>query len=262
MQLLAIELDVNEKLCLRNPQRTELGRKILKYSILLLDEIGFERFTFRKLAERIHSTEASVYRYFENKNLLLLYLVNWYWEWMKFCIDLKIINVKSPEEKLRLIIGTIVDTTKRNAKVDFIDEDVLHRLVVVEGTKAYHNKEVDEQNEEGFFLSYKALSKKVADTLLEINPVFPYPRALASNLLEMANNHVYFAQHLPRLTDIKNDGEVLKQVEELLLFFAFRLIKPQEEQKMNGVNNHKGTNGNSLINNNLTQNGQLTKYPA
>ncbi|MFN7116515.1 MAG: TetR/AcrR family transcriptional regulator [Saprospiraceae bacterium] len=224
MQFLAIELDVNEKLCLRNPQRTDLGRKILKNSVLLIDEIGFERFTFKKLAERIQSTEASIYRYFESKYLLLLYLVNWYWEWMKFCIDLRIMNIQEPSERLRLMINTVVDSTKRNATVDFIDEDVLHRIVVAEGSKAYHNKEVDAQNREGFFLSYKSLSKKIADVIVEIDPSFPYPRALASNLLEMANNHIYFAEHLPRLTDIDNNEDVLKQVDELLQFFAFRLL--------------------------------------
>ncbi|MBK7871058.1 MAG: TetR family transcriptional regulator [Saprospiraceae bacterium] len=230
MQLLAIELDVNEKLCIRNPQRTDLGRKILKNSILLLDEIGFERFTFKKLAQQMDSTEASIYRYFESKHLLLLYLLNWYWEWIKFRISLRLMNIREPQEKLRAVISTIVDTAKRNAKVDFIDEDILHSIVVVEGTKAYHNKEVDEQNKEGFFLSYKSLCQKIADILLEINPLFPYPRAMASNLLEMANNHIYFAQHLPRLTDIKNDSNVMQKVEDLLLFFAFKLINPTGEE--------------------------------
>lgn len=254
MQFLAIELDVNEKLCLRNPQRTELGRRILKNSILLIDEIGFERFTFKKLAERIQSTEASIYRYFESKYLLLLYLVNWYWEWVKFCIDLRIMNIKNPEERLKLIIGTIVDSTKRNASVDFIDEDVLHRIVVAEGSKAYHNKEVDAQNREGFFLSYKTLSQKIVEVVKEINPAFPYPRALASNLLEMANNHIYFAEHLPRLTDINKEHDILKQVEELLQFFAFKLIA-KEIPKLNGFKQNDtlySNNSNHLSNNHST----------
>ena len=33
---------------------------------------------------------------------------------------------------------------------------------------------------------------------------FRIPNALASNLFEMTNNHVYFADHLPSLTEIKN----------------------------------------------------------
>lgn len=228
MSAFSIELDVNDKLFLRNPQRSPLGRKILQHSILLIDEIGLERFTFRKLAERIGSAEASIYRYFENKHLLLLYLVNWYWEWMKFRIDYKSMNVSDPEERLNIAISAIVDTAKRNTHVDFIDEDVLHRIVVTEGTKAYHQKEVDDLNREGFFLSYKSLCQKVADIVLELNPDFPYPRALASSILEMANNHIYFAEHLPRLTDvIAEKGNVMAQVEELLRFFAFSLINQE-----------------------------------
>lgn len=233
MPVFAIELDIKEGLFLRNPQRTVLGRKILQHSVLLIDEIGFERFTFKKLAERIRSTEASIYRYFENKHLLLLYLVNWYWEWMKFRIDFKMMNITDPKEKLRIAISSIVDTAKRNTRVEFIDEDVLHRIVVSEGTKAYHNKEVDEQNKEGFFLSYKSLCKKIADIIQELNPNFPYPRALASNLLEMANNHIYFAEHLPRLTDVDSREDILQQVEELLGYFAFRLVLGQEDESSN-----------------------------
>ena len=221
----AIELEVNDKLFLRNPQRSTLGRKILRHSVLLIDELGFERFTFRKLAERIGSAETSIYRYFENKHYLLIYLLNWYWEWMKFRVDFKTNHIDEPTQRLKEAISCIVDTTKRNTSVDFIDEDVLHRLVVTEGTKAYHSKEVDAQNRDGFFLSYKSLSGKLADIIAEVNPVFPYPRALASNLLEMANNHVYFALHLPRLTEVsEEEKDITGQVVGLLTFFAFQLL--------------------------------------
>ena len=82
-------MKLNDKLYLRDPQATKLGRRIIQHSILLIDEIGIEDFTFKKLAQRISSTEASIYRYFENKHLLLVYLLCWYWEWMKFQIDYK-----------------------------------------------------------------------------------------------------------------------------------------------------------------------------
>ena len=227
----SIELEVNDKLFIRNPQRSPLGRKILQHSILLIDEIGFESFTFRKLADRMGSAEASVYRYFENKHLLLIYLINWYWEWMKFRIDLKTMNLSNPREKLRRAITAIVDTAKRDAQVEFIDEDILHRIVLAEGVKAYHGKAVDEHNREGFFLSYKSLCRKISDILLEIDPAFPYPRAMASSLLEMAGNNIYFAEHLPRLTDVEMGADPLVgQVEKLLNFFAFRLLEKTEHQ--------------------------------
>ena len=221
----SIQIEVNENLYLRNPQESKLGKKIIQYSILLMDEIGFEQFTFKKLAERIQSTEASIYRYFENKHLLLVYLLSWYWEWMKFRIDFNTMNVKDPKEKLKIVIKTIVDTIRLSRPAEYIDRDSLHRIVLQEGPKAYHIKEVDEENKKGFFLTYKALARKIGDIVLEVNPDFPYPKSLASTLLEMSNNHIYFAQHLPSLTDVKcENGQLEQDVEDLMIHFSFKLV--------------------------------------
>lgn len=222
---IAITLKINDTIYIRDPQQTDLGKSILQHGILLIDELGLEKFNFKKLAERIHSTEASIYRYFENKHKLLIYLINWYWEWMKFRIDFFTNNISDPNERLKLVLTAIVDTSKKNTSIEFIDEDILHRIVVSEGIKAYHSKEVDEDNESGYFLSYKSLCEKVASVILEINPEFKYPRTLASNLLEMANNQLYFALHLPRLTDLKMESEDdHQQVIDLLEFFAFKML--------------------------------------
>ena len=72
---LYLKITMNEKLFLRNPEETELGKNIIQQSIVLIHEIGFEAFTFKKLAAEIGTTEAGVYRYFENKHLLLIYIV-------------------------------------------------------------------------------------------------------------------------------------------------------------------------------------------
>ena len=221
---ITIQMKLNDGLYLRDPQDTKLGRKIIQYSIILIDEIGFESFTFKKLADRISSTEASIYRYFENKHLLLIYLLCWYWEWMKFRIDYNTMNIQDPKVKLKIAISSIVDTSRRNTSIEFVDEDVLHRIVVEEATKAYHTKQVDTENEHGFFLTYKSLNQKIADFISEVNPTFKYPRALASTILEMANNHIYFAQHLPSLTDVKIIDGDLSPITELLEDFAYGLI--------------------------------------
>jgi AcrR family transcriptional regulator len=226
---ITIQMKLNEKLYLRDPQDTKLGRKIIQYGILLIDEIGFEDFNFKKLAQRIGSTEASVYRYFENKHLLLVYLLSWYWEWMKFRIDYNTMNIADPRRKLRIAISAIVDTARRNTSIEFVDEDVLHRIVVAESTKAYHTKQVDEENKHGFFLTYKTLNKKIAGIISELNPDYLYPRALASTILEMANNHIYFALHLPSMTDVEVEGDDLSQVEQLLEDFAFGLLNPHSK---------------------------------
>ncbi|HQU57686.1 MAG: TetR/AcrR family transcriptional regulator [Phaeodactylibacter sp.] len=226
---ITIQMKLNEKLYLRDPQDTKLGRKIIQHSILLIDEIGFESFTFKKLAEQTGSTEASIYRYFENKHVLLIYLLSWYWEWMKFRIDYNTMNIQDPKRKLRIAISAMADTSRRNTSIDFVDEDVLHRIVVAESAKAYHTKEVDKENKHGFFLTFKDLARRIARIIKEINPDFPYPRALASTLLEMANNHIYYALHLPSLTDITVEEGNLSQIEKLLEDFAFGLLERRSE---------------------------------
>ena len=224
MLKVTVNLDINKNLYIKNPEETELGRRIVQHSILLIDEIGLESFTFKKLAEQIGSAEASIYRYFENKHLLFVYLVNWYWEWMKFRVGFFTMNIPGPEDRLKVAIQVIVDTSQRSTSVDYVNPGALHRIMVTEGTKAYHKKNIDEENKEGFFLSYKALCRKIADIILEIDPKFAYPRSLASTLLETANNNIYFAQHLPRLTDIRYEKGYLDKVVEMLFAFALGCI--------------------------------------
>lgn len=221
---ISISIQLNEKLYLRDPQETKLGKRIIQHGILLLDEIGLEAFTFRKLAERIGSTEASIYRYFENKHLLLVYLLSWYWEWMRYQIEYNINNIEDPREKLRIAIATMVNSSKPNASIEFVDEDILHRLVVAEGDKGYHTKEVDTENKAGIYLTLKRLNSVVADIISEIDPEYPYPRALASTLQQMSKEQVYFALHLPRMTDVTVAGEDYSEVEKLMLDFAFGLL--------------------------------------
>ncbi len=221
---IGIKISLHEGLFHRDPQQTILGQKIIKYSILLIDEIGFEAFNFKKLAQKMHSTEASVYRYFENKHMVLLYLVSWYWEWVGFLIDMNTINIDDPKRRLQIIIETLVSASKESPSVEYVNESVLHRIIISEGSKAYHIKEVDEENKENLFLNYKKLSEKVADVIMEFNPTFPYPHTLASNLFEMANNHIYFAQHLPRLTDVQVKGDDFEEVVRMLQYFTFTLL--------------------------------------
>ncbi len=220
-----IKISLNQGLYLKEPQDSVLGRKIIENSIILIDEYGFEAFTFKKLAEKINSTEASVYRYFENKHLLLLFLVNWYWEWVTYLITINTMNVDDPRKKLRIIIHSMVSASEENPSVEYVNESKLHSIVIAEGGKAYHTKEVDDENSKGFFSSYKKLANSISEIITQINPDFKYPFALATNLFEMSNNHIYFAKHLPRLTEVTVKGNDLKEVEIMLNYFADKLLE-------------------------------------
>lgn len=219
-----IRFSLNEGLYLKDPQDSKLGRNIIQHSILFIDEFGFESFTFKKLAERIGSTEASIYRYFENKHLLLIFLVNWYWEWVSYLIQINTMNVSDARVKLKIIIHSFVFARKDNPGIEYVNESKLHNIVISEGVKAYLTKDVDEENSKGFFSSYKNLANTVSHVISEINPEFKYPYALATNLFEMSNNHIYFAKHLPRLTDISVHGNNVDEVETMLNYFADKLL--------------------------------------
>ncbi len=203
MERTILKFKLNEKLYLRDPQDTELGQKIIMQSILLIDELGFEHFTFKKLASHIESTEASVYRYFENKNRLLIYIVSWYWVWLDYKIQFYTNNISNPREKLLIVIKVICNTQEKSLHAS-VDEKALHRIVVAESAKAYLIKEVDEINKFGVYLNYKKLNKKIAEYILEINPSYQFPNAIVSTLIETAHQQLFFSEHLPSLTNIPN----------------------------------------------------------
>ena len=227
MYNLVINIKVNENLYNKDPQSSTLGKRIIEHSVLMIDKIGLELFTFKKLAKEIKSTEASIYRYFENKHQLFVYLLNWYWEWLIARIELNTLNIADAATRLRIVIRVIVDAANRNSEIEFVDEEALHRIVVQEGAKGYHHKTVDADNEEGFFLAFKRLVGNISEIITEINPEFSYPRTLASTMIETANNNLYYAEHLPRLTDINSEGteeNLSDKVKKMIEVFCFGLI--------------------------------------
>lgn len=219
-----IKIELNEKLFLRDPEQTELGKNIIAESISMIDEIGFEQFTFKKLAVRLRSTEASVYRYFENKHKLLVYLISWYWVWLDYQIGFCTNNIHDPKEKLKIVIGIIARSGLRDNAFTHIDEAALFRIVVAESSKAYLTKGVDTDNKEGLFREYKELCRKVSEIVSAINPEYPYPHALVSTLFETGKKQIFFAQHLPSLTEAKVKGDNFSAIAAFLENLAFSSI--------------------------------------
>jgi AcrR family transcriptional regulator len=59
----------------KNPASSRLGQKMVTEAQAFIVQYGLESLTFKKLAEQMGSTEASIYRYFTNKHQLFCYLV-------------------------------------------------------------------------------------------------------------------------------------------------------------------------------------------
>ena len=52
---LEVQIKMNPSLYLRDPEQSELGKNIIKFSIELIHKFGFESFTFKKLALKMQS---------------------------------------------------------------------------------------------------------------------------------------------------------------------------------------------------------------
>lgn len=201
-----ITIAISRTLFLKDPETSDLGRRIVTGGIELIDEIGLDSFTFRKLGLHIGTTEASVYRYFENKHKLLLYLVMWYWGWMEYRLAFLLANVPSAEERLRRAVRLLTQEVKEDSSFSHVNEVKLNRIVVAESLKCILTREVDQDNKEGAFSYYKQLVDRVSAIVAELNPDFPYPHMLVSTIIEGGHLQRYFSAHLPRVTNVR-DGE-------------------------------------------------------
>lgn len=228
----SLRMKMNESLFLRDPELSELGKNIIKYSVQLISKQGFESFTFKKLAESIGTTEAGVYRYFENKHRLLVYLISWYWGWLEFQIVFQINNIDDPEKKLQKIITLLSKNIEDDKSTDHVNESLLYQLVISEGSKAYLTNHVKQDNKQHLFKPYKDLCKLIGDIILECNPKYKYSRSLASTIIEMAHLQNFFIQYLPSLTDFaatKSEHDIISFLNHLV----FSSIKNAELQQSN-----------------------------
>lgn len=219
MMNISLKFNISEKLYLRDPEETELGRKILQHGILLIHSMGFEAFTFKKLAKEIGTTEASIYRYFENKHRLLLYIVDWYWSWQEYRIVFQTNNLNNSEDKVKIAIRLLADQIVDDVSTSHINEKLLYEIVMAEGAKSYLTKHVTEDNKAKFFKPYKDLCARIAGFIREVNPEYQYAFSLSSTIIEMAQAQNFFMQNLPSLTDFgssKDETEIVAFLENIV----------------------------------------------
>lgn len=196
-----LKVEINEKIFLKDPESSDLGRRIVQYSIQMIHEIGFEQFTFRKLGKEIGSNESSVYRYFENKHKLLLYLTSWYWSWMEYHLIIKTITINDPLLKLEEAVRIFTREVVQDSNYGHVDEIALSRIVVEEYSKSYLTKEVDQENKEGYFAIYKRLVLTLRDMITAVNSDYAFAASLSSTIVEGSLHQHFLKRHFTVLTD-------------------------------------------------------------
>lgn len=200
-----IKIQLNEKLYVKDPETSTLGKKIIKNSIVLINEIGFEEFTFKKLGEKISSNESSIYRYFESKHKLLLYLSSWYWGWIEYKLAFATTNIDNPMERLKRGITVVTQKIEDDASTLHVNESILNKIIIQEFTKTLLTKEVDEENKEGFFLVYKRVINRIIEMIHDVDPNYGYAKSLASSVVEGALHQHFLKDHLKTITNCNQD---------------------------------------------------------
>lgn len=211
-----LKIAVPEKIYVKDPESSALGKRIVEHSIILINDIGFDSFTFKKLGTLIGSNESSIYRYFESKHKLLLYLSSWYWAWIEYQLVFETHSL-NPEDKLEKAIEIVTRTIKEDSKFSHINEVVLNKIMVNENSKSFLTKEVDQENKEGYFVIYKRIVHRLRDMIKAKQPSYKFPSSLASTILEGSLHQHFLKDHFKSITDCNDSLSPTNFIKNLVL---------------------------------------------
>ncbi len=211
----SVKPNINPKVYSKDPFSSELGKKIITESIVMIDEVGLESFTFKKLANRLETTESSLYRYFENKHKLLIYLTSWYWALMEYRLLYTTANLPI-HEKIHASVKIICTPLSEEIIEGEVSLQKLLNIVIAESPKAFLTKDVDIENKEGYFTGFKRFSGLLGDIIKIVSPNYEYPYSLASVVIESAHYQRFYAAHLPKLCDARQESQLIQFLTDLI----------------------------------------------
>lgn len=214
--LQSVKIGINEKIYVKDPESSDLGKRIIEESISMMDAMGFENFTFKKLGHKIGSNESSIYRYFENKHKLLLYLASWYWGWLEYQLVFSTNSIADPIEKLEKAIAISTRPKEQDSSFSHINEVLLNKIVINEYSKSYLTKEVDVENKEGYFIIYKRLVTRLKNMIAAVDPDYEFPSTLASTILEGSLHQHFLKDHFTSLTDCRENNDPTRYFTQLV----------------------------------------------
>ncbi|WP_111306880.1 TetR/AcrR family transcriptional regulator [Confluentibacter sediminis] len=196
-----LKIAVPEKIYVKDPESSILGKRIIEHSIILINDIGFDSFTFKKLGEKIGSNESSIYRYFESKHKLLLYISSWYWAWVEYQLVFETHSISNDKDKLIKAIEIVCRTIKEDIIFPHINKGALNNIIINENSKSFLTKEVDQENKEGYFIIYKRIVERIKDMILNAAPNYEFASSLASTIIEGSLHQHFLKDHFASITN-------------------------------------------------------------
>jgi hypothetical protein len=141
---------------------------------------------------------------------------------LEYSLVFRIVNIDSPEEKLKRAIPVLTNRFGKDFEHPYIDLEKLEKIIISESSKIFFTKDVDTESEEGAFEGLVRILDRVSALIMEINPKFEFPKRLVTTILMGALDQHFFTDHLPALTDKPGNSKTLG---EFYTDMAFRTIK-------------------------------------
>lgn len=228
----SVIIRVSPKLSVRDPLETELGKKIVAEGLKLMDKIGFDAFTFKKLASQIDSTEASIYRYFKCKIQFLNYAVSWYWHWVDYTIDVRTTNLTDKKKRLEVAIIVLVESDREDPIIDHIDEGVLYRVITKEAARIFLTRNSEGIPAKDVFSGYDLLFDKIFKMIIALNPKYKHPRTLTRALISLAHKHAFDSEFLEGTSArvLHKGDERKRETKEFLYNMALSQLEPHSKK--------------------------------
>jgi hypothetical protein len=151
-----------------------------------------------------------------------LYLTCWYWSWVEYKLVFGTHNIKLPQERLKIALDIITKPVTEDNSFFHINEVLLHQIIISESAKVIYTKEIDNENEKGFYTVYKQIVNRLSDIVKEINPNYEYPHMLISSTIDGALHQRYFSQHFPSLIDNSKSKDCVSSFYTDLVFNAVK----------------------------------------
>ena len=78
--------------------------------------------------------------------------------------------------------------------------------MINENSKSFLTKQVDLENKEGSFESYKRLVSRIWEMIEAVAPHYRHPKTLASTIVETALYQHFLSEHFKNVTDTGAEG--------------------------------------------------------
>lgn len=205
----------------KDPVSSDVGKEILRESTRLLAKEGIESFTFKKLALAMTSTETTVYRYFQNKHQLVMYLSSWYWLTLEWKIVFATANINDPSERLHRAIQVLASKATHEPGSSLLNVELLQCIASKDALKVFDLEIENEKIRKGYYSAYNELCERISEIILTCNRHYKYPKALASTLVDTSHRQLFFREHIPSLTDA---GKNERQSQQFLLTLVTHIL--------------------------------------